>query len=247
MKTFSLLFIFSLITFVSCKNESTPSQSSPVAVAHIDSIVQRGLQLYTTDPRGAVSLFIDAGEAYEQGKYYDKAGGVFLNVAAVFEENLALVDSAEYYALRSLNNYKQGTDSMQIMNTMKYYGFLTGANGKLAEGRKQINEAIAFYTRRNQPDGLAVAQFNLARLAYAEKKHDESLRLLEAAKAHWKQKGDALRIGLILMQEIEIADAQDDFMGVQRLVGSTDSLVFTNQLPEGFTLRYNNLKKRLQQ
>lgn len=239
-----ICLLFLLLSAWACKNETAPVAS--LATTQIDSIVQQGLQLYPTDPRQAVTYFIKAGEAYEQGNHFDKAGGVFLNVAAVFEETLARVDSAEFYALRSLNNFKQGIDSMQIMNTMKYYGFLAGANGKLAEGRRYINEAIAFYTRRNQPDGLAVSHFNLARLAYAEKKYDESLRWLAAAKAHWKQKGDALRLGLIQMQEIEIADAQDNFMEVQRLLGSTDSLLFTNQLPDGFVLRYNNLKKRLQ-
>jgi tetratricopeptide (TPR) repeat protein len=246
MKNCSFLFIFFMLIFISCKDKSSTAYQPPAPVPEIDSIVQRALQIYPTDPRQAVTIFIEAGKAYEQGRHFDKAAGVFLNVAAVFEENLAVIDSAEYYALRSLNNFKQGTDSMQIMNTMKYYGFLAGANGKLAVGRQHINEAIAFYTRRNQPDGLATAQFNLARLAYAEKKYDESLQLLTAAKAYWKQKGDALRLGLIQMQEIEIAMAKDDFMAIQRLVGSTDSLVFTNTLPDGFILRYNNLKRRIQ-
>jgi tetratricopeptide (TPR) repeat protein len=246
MKNCSFLYFLSFILFIACKDNSSSTYQPPAPVPEIDSMVQRGLQVYGTDPRQAVTIFIEAGKAYEQVKHFDKAGGVFLNVAAVFEENLANVDSAEYYALRSLNNYKQGIDSMQIMNTMKYYGFLAGANGKLAVGREHINEAIAFYTRRNQPDGLATAQFNLARLAFAEKNYDESQRLLTAAKSYWKQKGDALRLGLIQMQEIEIAVAKGDFMGIQRLVGSTDSLAFTNKLPDGFILRYNNLKKRIQ-
>lgn len=235
---------FCLLTAWACKKEVKPGNT--MATAQIDSLVQEGIKAYATNPGAAIPYFIRAGEAYEQSENYDKAGGVFLNIAAVYEENLARVDSAEFYALRSLNNFKKGIDSMQIMNTMKYYGFLAGANGKLAEGRQYINETVDFYKRRNQPDGLAFAQFNLARLAFAEKNYEESLRLLAQAKAHWKQKGDALRLGLIQMQEIEIADAQDNFMEKQRLIGSTDSLMFTNQMPDAFILRYSNLKKRIQ-
>jgi hypothetical protein len=131
------------------------------------------------------------------------------------------------------------------MNVAKYYGFLKGANGQYAAGRALINEALSFYRRRNNPEGIAIAQYNLSRLAYAERNYGEAERLLTEARQYWKSTDNHLRVALVYMQEIDIALAQEDKFKAYALAGKIDSLIFVGQLPEEFIQRYKIFRQRI--
>lgn len=238
-----LILFATVLTIISCKPGAT--SDTPQDSAQIDSLVQLGISTFATNPSKSVAIFIEAGQAYEQAKLYDKAGAVFLNVAVLYEENSVHIDSAEIFSARAYENYRMGTDSAQIMSVTKYYGFLKGANGNYVDGRKLINEALAYYRRHNNPEGVAISQYNLSRLAYAERNYGEAIRLLNEAKVHWNAQQNYLRMAMAYMQEIEIALAQEEKQQAYALAGRIDSLIFVGKLPNEFIQRYAKFKERI--
>ena len=237
------LFAFLSVTLFACKKG--PAATADLTLPQIDSIVQLGITAYNTDPRQAITHFTTAGKAYEKLNNYYKAGGVFLNVAVIHEENLASVDSAEWYAKRSLDDYLRTYDSVQIYNTQRYYGFLHAANGHEEEGVKLINEAMAAYTRRNVPEGMAMSHFNLGRLAFAKGDWKTAAPEFAQAKQFYQSQGNGLRVGMIILQELEIAYMNAEVPAMKALQASVDSILKVNPLPDGFTIKYNALKQKI--
>ena len=181
--------------FFSCVEERPDRK--PLTIAQLDSLATEGIYAYAISPSEALPKFIIAGQGYESKKQFEKAGDMFLNAAFLFEEKIMKMDSASIYALRSLDNYLLGSDTMKIANLYKYYGYLVGMTGDLRKGKINIEEAKEIYLRRDYDEGIAVCNFNLARLAIKERSFAEADSLLTKARQIWEVNEDAGRLFLI--------------------------------------------------
>jgi hypothetical protein len=166
-------------------------------------------------------------------------------MAVIHEENLGHVDSAELYAERSLKNFLGTYDSVQIYNTQRYYGFLKAANGNEEEGKRLIHDAMAAYTRRNVPEGLAMSHFNLGRIAFAKGDWKSAAEEFTQAKQFYQEQGNGLRVAMIILQELEMAYMNADVNRMKALQSSADSIHAVNPLPDGFTIKYNEIKQKI--
>lgn len=196
MKLIEFICLILLPCLLSSCAQSTQNHT-PLSIEQLDSLATEGIYAYAFAPEEALTKFIKAGQGYELQNQYEKAGDMFLNVAFLFEEKIINIDSARFYAGKSLKNHLVGSDSMKMANLYKYYGYMVGMTGDIRNGKLNIEKAKEIYKRRDFDEGIAVCNFNLARLAIKEKTYAEADSLLNAARHVWVEKGDAGRLHLI--------------------------------------------------
>ena len=243
MKIQIAYYIVLLLLGLSCQKKI--SQGENITINEVDSLVSEGLHVYASNPKDAVVYFREAGVGYESLDSYKNAGITFLNVAGMFEEHLSQMDSAEYYAFRSLENFLLLKDSLQIANLYKYYGYLLGINGRLEEGESYIDRAIQIYKRSDFDEGIAVSKYNLARLAFLKKDYSRSDSLLSEARTIWVHNNDISRLFLINLLNLEIGIETKNRNSVLEITGECDSLLLIGDVPEVSQSRYRELKARI--
>lgn len=87
-------------------------------------------------------------------------------------------------------------DSLNEANNLKFKGYLLGRLGRIGEGKKEIQQAINLFGIKKAGWGVAVSQFDLARVFEFENKFDSALFYCNLAISYWKAKGDNGRIFL---------------------------------------------------
>lgn len=88
------------------------------------------------------------------------------------------------------------TDTLNEANNRKFKGYLLGRFDKFIEGKTQIAQAILLFKLKKADWGVAVSEFNLARLFELENKPDSALFYCNKAISYWKAKGDTARMFL---------------------------------------------------
>ncbi len=238
-----LFFTFSFFSiFTCCKNH--PIVPQQLSIVQVDSIVSAGLSAYSKNPLSALPFLIRAGNEYHRLDRFDKAANAYLNVAGIYEEHTTHIDSAIMFAERSLLNYQMGTDSMQIANLYKYYGYLIGMNGDISTGKTTIDSAIGIYRRHGFEEGIAVSQYNLARLAFHSKKYDNAVALLEQASMIWKKNKDPFRLFLINQLRLETGIVTSNKLVIDLAIRQNDSILLHAELPDTLVSKYQILKEK---
>lgn len=87
-------------------------------------------------------------------------------------------------------------DTLSVANNRKFKGYLLGRLAKFSEGRVEIQQAISLYQLKNAPWGVAVSQFDLARLFDFENNLDSALFYCNIAISYWKTEKNSGRIFL---------------------------------------------------
>lgn len=87
-------------------------------------------------------------------------------------------------------------DTLSIANNRKFKGYLLGRLTKFSKGKAEIQQAINLYELKNAPWGVAVSQFDLARLFEFENKLDSALFYGNIAISYWKTQENSGRIFL---------------------------------------------------
>ena len=228
--------------FFACKNDSV--STIQLTSQQVDSIANIGFQEYTKNPLGALPYFINAANAYQFLDSFNKSGNVFLNVAGIYEEHTLHIDSAMIFAGHSLNNYRKGSDSMQIANLYKYYGYLVGIDGNIPTGINIIDTAIGIYTRHEFQQGVAVSRYNLARLAFIQKEYQKVDSLLDLAAKVWIQERDAFRYFLINQLRLEVGIATSNSLLIDHAIQQNDSILMESELSDALIANYQKLKEK---
>ena len=199
------LTIFLLCCFILMVNCRSNQEAEEITVEFIDSLLNKGFTDYQNEPLSALKNFRRAGTAYESIDSFNKAGNVYLNVAGIHEEFTHNLDSALLFSKKSLDNYLFGSDSMQIANVRKYYGYLLGINGNVIQGRSYIDQAKSYYLRLGFEEGIAVCNYNLARLAFLQGSYMKADSLTNVAIKVWDSDGNVDRLSQLNSLKLEIA------------------------------------------
>lgn len=125
------------------------------------------------------------------------------NIAYDFQNRGQLLDETMHdYAAslilvdKAITIFNALGDTLSIANNRKFKGYLLGRFDKFADGKKEIQQAIYLYDFKNAPWGVAVSQFDLARLFEFENKLDSALFYGNIAISYWKTQENSGRIFL---------------------------------------------------
>ena len=88
-------------------------------------------------------------------------------------------------------------DTLDIANNRKFKGYLLGRAGKFPEAKNEIEAAIDLYRVKNMNAGVAVSQFDLARIFEFENKTDSAIYYAGISRSYWKSKEVDLRVLII--------------------------------------------------
>lgn len=114
-------------------------------------------------------------------------------------------------------------------NNKKFKGYLLGRLNRFEEGKIEIHEAIGLFSSRQADWGVAVSQFDLARLYDLENKRDSAVFYCNAASAYWKEKANKERVFLcknllihILTEEHKLTEAGTVQQELQKMIDDND-------------------------
>ncbi|MFT3933533.1 MAG: hypothetical protein QM726_07965 [Chitinophagaceae bacterium] len=85
-------------------------------------------------------------------------------------------------------------DTLDIANNRKYKGYLLGRMEKYKEAKNETKIAIELYQLKKMSAGVAVSQFDIARIYEFENKTDSAIYYASVACNYWKQKDVDLRV-----------------------------------------------------
>ena len=211
-----LILAFSLS---SCKTEVTKSSEQNTSTQiDVDSLEAEGFQLFQESPAKAISIFQQVSSIYLEEENHVKAGLTNLNIANIYDEYLGQPDSALHFANQSLSIWKSINDTLQQANLYKYTGLLKGQLGNFEMAKQDIEKAIGFYKAVQFEQGIAVSQFNLARIYFEEGTMQESKVLHERALAYWKSMNDKNRIFTNNLFGVELYSKLGDKKKVKKLL-----------------------------
>ena len=88
-------------------------------------------------------------------------------------------------------------DTLNVANNRKFKGYLLGRAGKFTEAKNEIEAAIDLYRIKNMNAGVAVSQFDLARIFEFENKTDSAIYYADISLSYWKSKEVDLRVLII--------------------------------------------------
>ena len=172
-----LILIVSFLAFLcicACKSDPTKtpiqktSSSKTKSSLTAEETEKKGFTLLTTDPPAAIPYFADAGNKYLESGENAKAAIAFANAAGVYSKNLNDSRNALVYANKALNQWRSLNDKIQIANQLKDIGLYNGEEGNFELGKKQLNEAMGYFTERKAQNGVAECKMNLAKIARLE-------------------------------------------------------------------------------
>ena len=107
-----------------------------------------------------------------------------------YKKSLATIDKA-------IVLFNALDDTLNIANNRKFKGYLLGRAGKFPEAKNEIEAAINLYRIKNMNAGVAVSQFDLARIFEFENKTDSAIYYADISRTYWKLKEVDLRVLII--------------------------------------------------
>lgn len=85
-------------------------------------------------------------------------------------------------------------DTAGIANNKKFNGYLLGRLKRFPEAKQEIKTAIELYSLLKRDNGVAVSQFDLAKVYASENKIDSAIYYCDISSRFWKAKNDSGRI-----------------------------------------------------
>ena len=79
-------------------------------------------------------------------------------------------------------------DTLSLANSRQYKGYLLGRMGKFREAKNETEAAIDLYRLSNMNAGVAISQFDLARMFEFENRLDSAIYYASLSRAFWKPK-----------------------------------------------------------
>jgi tetratricopeptide (TPR) repeat protein len=149
------------------------------------ALEQTGAYLYDKMPEHAVYYLAKAAQLYENFNKKDKIAIAYLNIGSVYEEKLKDYQTAIAYLEKARLIWQQLENQLNEANILKYLGAVQAKAGAIAEGKNNIQKAIASFEQQQFRPGIAVSYYDLAILYKAEQKPDSSLILLDKAIELW--------------------------------------------------------------
>lgn len=215
------IFIVTSVIFliISCNSNSKVESKAPkVTQEEIEALEKKGFDAYQEGPQKAIPIFKNVADNYESIGNYKKAGITNLNIAGIYEEQVNKIDSALYFSKKSLQNFEELGDTMQIANLYKYVGLLKGKNGNFEEAKSNIGKAIELYTSQKFEQGIAVSEFNLASTFYAEQDYENSIKYFDKSKKYWLSQNGNGRVYSNNILGIKIYDSLKNTNQVNKLI-----------------------------
>jgi tetratricopeptide (TPR) repeat protein len=229
------------------KNQENKSRSAERTLPSIQELEQKAFSLYQENPEEAVPYFKELAQRCKEDGITDKAAITYLNTANIFDEHLAEKDSALLYAEISLGLWQERKDSLQQANLYKYVGLLKGQTGKLDEGIEDLQKAIFFYRILGFPEGLAVAERNLAKVFFLQKEYAKTKALLSKSTHFWRQKGDQGRVFGNNLLGIELYRVLGEKAKEQRLLIENRTILESSDIPPIMENRFLELESTYQE
>ena len=107
-----------------------------------------------------------------------------------FEEATKYIDSA-------LKIFETLDDSLNLANNLKLYGYLLARQKAFGKAKIEIVKSINLFKAKGALWGVAVSNFDMARVYYLENKVDSAEYYCNSAMHFWKNKNDTDRIFII--------------------------------------------------
>ena len=90
-----------------------------------------------------------------------------------------------------------------------------------------------------------MSRFNLGRLAFAKGDWKKAAAEFAEAKRFFQEQGNGLRVAMIILHELEMAYMNAEVAQMKALQASADSIATKTPMPDGFTIKYNDLKQKI--
>lgn len=114
-----------------------------------------------------------------------------------YKKNMASLD-------RAIELFTALNDTLNIANNRKFKGYLLGRFEKFSDAKKEIKASIELYRLANMNAGVAVSQFDLARIFEFENKLDSALYYARLARNFWASQNVDLRVLIINNMEVSL-------------------------------------------
>jgi len=118
----------------------------------------------------------------------------FQNRGQLLDEGMHDYKGALVLINKSIGLFEALQDTLNEANNRKYKGYLLGRFGDYSEAKAEIGQATAQYRSKEKDWGVAVCQFDLARVYDFEKKTDSAIHYCNVALGYWKTRGTESRI-----------------------------------------------------
>lgn len=252
MKRYVLCLLMTHLVLISCRQDNRKSSSisnktdSTAAVysdLSVDELEQKALQKYQESPKSSIDIFKELALRFKAGNNVPKAAITNLNVANIYDEHFLDFTSAHHYASLSLDNWKAVKDDMQIANLKKYLGYLNGKLGNYETGKEEIMEAIRLYNKMAYDQGVAVSNFNLARVYYEEKNYEGAIKPFKDGLKYWTENENAGRIFTMNTFGMQLYRAVGDDEIALKLQQENNIMRTKVRLPESEVVKFEELIK----
>ena len=135
-----------------------------------------------------------------------------------YKKSMAAIDRA-IVLFTALN------DTLNIANNRKFKGYLLGRFEKFKEAKIEIEAAIALYNLAGMKAGVAVSQFDLARMFEFENRIDSALYYVRIARNFWQSQQVDLRILIINNMEVSLLLKQNQPEKAKTVQATSESLI----------------------
>lgn len=131
---------------------------------------------------------------------------------------LLLTDSA-------INIFNSLKDTLNEANNRKFKGYLLGRFGKFQEGKSEIQQAINLFQLKNTLWGVAVSQFDLARLFEFENKLDSALYYCNISISYWKENANTARVFINQNMLINLLTKTNDLTKAKTIQNESNKII----------------------
>lgn len=241
MSKFLIVFI-ALIALTECKKQpiiETKDKGPIYSMQQAFDFQYEAMEYFNKDARRAANAFLKAAEAYKQNGMKKDVGICLSNVAHLYEEQFANIDSALLLAQQGLDYSIEANDTLNKGHGYRYTGFLIGiSTNDVTEAKNRIEKSKEFYALRYFDDAIAVADYDLARVYYKQKQYDLSHQKLMESTQHFKEKKVVQRIfnnnlfGLRLYKESGNTKMYNQVKSENELLSTNDKI--SEQLKQKF-------------
>jgi tetratricopeptide (TPR) repeat protein len=238
-------WIFLALLIGSCTSPSPQPKNTPAEkmTVNVQELEQKGFDLYQESPVEAIPIFQQVASTYETNGNLPKAGITYLNIANIYDEHAAQMDSALIYAEKALAIWNLQQDTLQLANLYKYVGLLKGRVGSLEAGKKDIELAIDLYQQLAFGPGVAVSQLNLAEVYLREGHYAASESLFTQSKAFWQTDGDLGRVFTTNLLGIQLYHQLSDSKQLELLIAENEAILERIQMDAYNRDRFDALKR----
>jgi hypothetical protein len=201
----SMKHLFSILIFIIGLFLNSQAQSDSIA------ILLAKLNSKTITDSERKFLKVKAFDVQNRGQLLDEASHDYKGA-------LLLTDSA-------INIFKALKDTLNEANNRKFKGYLLGRFGKFQEGKSEIQQAINLFQLKNTLWGVAVSQFDLARLFEFENKLDSAQHYCNIAISYWKENANTARVFLNQNMLINLLTKTNDLTKAKTVQNESNKII----------------------